>query len=48
MSPLLKGHHLDGLEEWRDDAATKSWINRKRATAFERAYGSAGGKNLEG
>jgi hypothetical protein len=37
------------VSRWqRDDAATRRWTNHKKATAFERTYGSVGGKNLEG
>jgi hypothetical protein len=48
MPSLLMDHHLDGLEGQRDDAATRRRTNHRRATAFERTYGSAGGMNPEG
>jgi hypothetical protein len=43
-----KGHRLGDLEAQRDDAETGSQGNHRRATAFERTCGSAGGMNPGG
>jgi len=48
MPLLVKDHHLDGSKDQRDDAATRRRTNHKRATAFERTCGSAGGMNPGG
>ena len=45
---VWKGYRLGNLEEQRDDAATRDRGNHRRATAFERTYGSAGGMNPGG